>query len=658
MPPKRRGRKKKPESESEGSAYEEEEEKPESESEEEVEEEEAEDEPKPKGKRGKKMKEKKYNELDMPIVEIPKRAVLVEGENGQIIEMQKGIPDVVKILEDPITRVQVPETTALDAYYEDATFWSIHSKQFYDALPEERLRAIPRAFQSAQKSPPVCYRCLRLMYEIPSIPRKKGTAEAVAEATAKKEAAYADYAKKVDKANEWAKAQRPKNKYPPIKDKKPAQLPPVYPKNSWLCMQCYRFLDERGLLANLGLQRRKRGDTTAVSAQAQNQMAQTVLGGPKPKASKSAKDMAAAFGQSTIAPGSGQEKIRKQDIAAPDMSRIDEILRKSTEVRENIEKTKTGLQAARANGLEALEKVITEINETGRSVFILNKKNADGSTRYDIRQARQSRYWVLFNTHKRLGAAREFEVEAFRGSLAQVLSDAEFYKFIRFNLKEEDGKYKDDTFANAIIGIRVQGGVEVGPTDGCLHAHVLVTIDHISNLQVLWAKYDWVVVLKEKEPGTTTVYERLGEILAGKFAEAGRRLVEQLQQEAGQDAERILQNAELIDDLNRGRIGMGKDPPTILAELIPEENYGGRLQEYLTKTLPETQRRDLLKQWSHARNQNNTDNNTDGYLFSIFQTESAPRTIRASRRRPPRSEGWAAGAERARGAEGAGAAVN
>eukprot|EP00741_Cyanophora_paradoxa_P019013 tig00021108_g18356.t1 len=595
MPPKRRGRKKKPESESEGSAYEEEEEKPESESEEEVEEEEAEDEPKPKGKRGKKMKEKKYNELDMPIVEIPKRAVLVEGENGQIIEMQKGIPDVVKILEDPITRVQVPETTALDAYYKDATFWSIHSKQFYDALPEERLRAIPRAFQSAQKSPPVCYRCLRLMYEIPSIPRKKGTAEAVAEATAKKEAAYADYAKKVDKANEWAKAQRPKNKYPPIKDKKPAQLPPVYPKNSWLCMQCYRFLDERGLLANLGLQRRKRGDTTAVSTQAQNQMAQTVLGGPKTKASKSAKDMAAAFGQSTIAPGSGQEKIRKQDIAAPDMSRIDEILRKSTEVRENIEKTKTGLQAARANGLEALEKVITEINETGRSVFILNKKNADGSTRYDIRQARQSRYWVLFNTHKRLGAAREFEVEAFRGSLAQVLSDAEFYKFIRFNLKEEDGKYKDDTFANAIIGIRV-----------------------------LWAKYDWVVVLKEKEPGTTTVYERLGEILAGKFAEAGRRLVEQLQQEAGQDAERILQNAELIDDLNRGRIGMGKDPPTILAELIPEENYGGRLQEYLTKTLPETQRRDLLKQWSHARNQNNTDNNTDGYLFSIFQTESAP----------------------------------
>eukprot|EP00741_Cyanophora_paradoxa_P022337 tig00021441_g21565.t1 len=323
--------------------------------------------------------------------------------------MQKGIPDVVKILEDPITRVQVPETTALDAYYKDATFWSIHSKQFYDALPEERLRAIPRAFQSAQKSPP-------------------GTAEAVAEATAKKEA--------------------------------PA---PVYPKNSWLCMQCYRFLDDRGLLANLGLQRRKRGDTTAVSAQAQNQMAQT----------------------STIAPGSGQEKIRKQDIAAPDMSRIDEILRKSTD------------------------------------------------TRYDIRQARQSRYWVLFNTHKRLGAAREFEVEAFRGSLAQVLSDAEFYKFIRFNLKEEDGKYKDDTFANAIIGIRVQGGVEVGPTDGCLHAHVLVTIDHISNLQVLWAKYDWVVVLKEKEPGTTTVYERLGEILAGKFAEAGRRLVEQLQQEAG-----------------------------------------------------------------------------------------------------------------------------
>eukprot|EP00741_Cyanophora_paradoxa_P006730 tig00001033_g6510.t1 len=169
--------------------------------------------------------------------------------------MQKGIPDVVKILEDPITRVQVPETTALDAYYKDATFWSIHSKQFYDALPEERLRAIPRAFQSAQKSPPVCYRCLRLMYEIPSIPRKKGTAEAVAEATAKKEAAYADYAKKVDKANEWAKAQRPKNKYPPIKDKKPAQLPP-----------------------------------------AQNQMAQTVLGGPKTKASKSAKDMAAAFG--------------------------------------------------------------------------------------------------------------------------------------------------------------------------------------------------------------------------------------------------------------------------------------------------------------------------------------------------------------------------
>eukprot|EP00741_Cyanophora_paradoxa_P020711 tig00021290_g19991.t1 len=115
--------------------------------------------------------------------------------------------------------------------------------------------------------------------------------EAVAEATAKKEAAYADYAKKVDKANDC----------------------PVYPKTR-LCMQCYRFLDDRGLLANLGLQRRKRGDTTAVSAQAQNQMAQTVLA-PKTKASKSPR-YGRAFGQSPSR-RFGQEKIRKQDIAAP-----------------------------------------------------------------------------------------------------------------------------------------------------------------------------------------------------------------------------------------------------------------------------------------------------------------------------------------------------
>eukprot|EP00741_Cyanophora_paradoxa_P019830 tig00000217_g19138.t1 len=478
----------------------------------------------------------------MPIVEIPKRAVLVEGENGQIIEMQKGIPDVVKILEDPITRVQVPETTALDAYYKDATFWSIHSKQ-------------------APKIAPVCYRCLRLMYEIPSIPRKKGTAEAVAEAT-EEGGAYADYAKKVDKANEWRRRKGQKTSTPDQRQEARAAAP-VYPKNSWLCMQCYRFLDDRGLLAIWACSG-ARGRHHAVSAQAQNQMAQTVLGG-RDEGLEIRQGYGRRLRQSTIAPGSGQEKIRKQDIAAPDMSRIDEILRKSTEV-------------------------ITEINETGRSVFILNKKNADGSTRYDIRQARQSRYWVLFNTHKRLGAAREFEVEAFRGSLAQVLSDAEFYKFIRFNLKEEDGKYKDDTFANAIIGIRVQGA--------------------------------W---------------------------NCSKRRA---------DAERILQNAELIDDLNRGRIGMGKDPPTILAELIPEENYGGRLQEYLTKTLPETQRRDLLKQWSHARNQNNTDNNTDGYLFSIFQTESAPSDDPRFAPQAAEIGGLGRGAERARGAEGAGAAVN
>eukprot|EP00741_Cyanophora_paradoxa_P024760 tig00000270_g23903.t1 len=225
----------------------------------------------------------------------------------------------------------------------------------------------------------------------------------------------------------------------------------------------------------------------------------------------------------------------------------------------------TFADAQEANGLEALEKVITEISETGRSVFILNKKNPDGSTRYDIRQARQSRYWVL--------------------------SDAEFYKFIRFNMKEENGKYKDDTYANAIIGIRVQGGVEVGPTDGALHAHVLVTIDHISNLQVLWANYDWVVLLKEKEPSTTT------------------------------------------------------------------ENYASKLQEYLSKTLPDKQRRDLLKEWSHARNTNNTDNNTDGYLFTIFQADAgqaddprfAPQAAEIGDLRA-RAEG----AAKARGAEGKG----
>eukprot|EP00741_Cyanophora_paradoxa_P015207 tig00020852_g14678.t1 len=311
---------------------------------------------------------------------------------------------------------------------------------------------------------------------------------------------------------------------------------------------------QQGLLVILGLQRRKRGDTATVSKQTRDHMVESVLGGPKPKTTKKAKDTAADFGSSVIEPNSAQSKIRKAKIvAAPSMEDLMATFADAQEVKQNIEKAKTGLQAAQANGLEALEKVITEISETGRSVFILNKKNPDGSTRYDIRQARQSRYWVL--------------------------SDAEFYKFIRFNMKES-GKYKDDTYANAIIGIRVQGGVEVGPTDGALHAHVLVTIDHISNLQVLWANYDWVVLLKEKEPGTTTVYERLHQILHGK------------------------------------------DPPTVLASLIPEENYASKLQEYLSKTLPDKQRRDLLKEWSHARNTNNTDNNTDGYLFTIFQADA------------------------------------
>eukprot|EP00741_Cyanophora_paradoxa_P014770 tig00020824_g14248.t1 len=84
----------------------------------------------------------------------------------------------------------------------------------------------------------------------------------------------------------------------------------------------------------------------------------------------------------------------------------------------------------------------------------------------------------------------------------------------------------------------------------------------------------------------------------------------------------MVEIAELERMLTEEKIGMGKDPPTVLASLIPEENYASKLQEYLSKTLPDKQRRDLLKEWSHARNTNNTDNNTDGYLFTIFQADA------------------------------------
>eukprot|EP00741_Cyanophora_paradoxa_P011926 tig00020567_g11524.t1 len=486
------------------------------------------------------------------------------------------------------------------SYHEPATLWSIHSEIEYDKLPEERLRAIPRTYQSAQKSPPICYRCLRLMYEA---------------TPARKDAVYEEYVAVIEKANAWAAKQNGKGKkkgqepYPLIKDKKPAQVPTVSPRNSWLCQKCVTLLGNKGLLVILGLQRRKRGDTATVSKQTRDHMVES-------------------------------SKIRKAKIVAPSMEDLMATFADAQEVKQNIEKAKTGLQAAQANGLEALEKVITEISETGRSVFILNKKNPDGSTRYDIRQARQSRYWVLFNTHKRLGEAREFEAAALRDSLAEVLSDAEFYKFIRFNMKEENGKYKDDTYANAIIGIRVQGGVEV-----------------------LWANYDWVVLLKEKEPSTTTVYERLHQILSAKFTAAGQRLVDQKRAEAGPQPsiDTMVEIAELERMLTEEKIGMGKDPPTVLASLIPEENYASKLQEYLSKTLPDKQRRDLLKEWSHARNTNNTDNNTDGYLFTIFQADAgqaddprfAPQAAEIGDLRA-RAEG----AAKARGAEGEGVADN
>eukprot|EP00741_Cyanophora_paradoxa_P015206 tig00020852_g14677.t1 len=84
------------------------------------------------------------------------------------------------------------------SYHEPATLWSIHSEIEYDKLPEERLRAIPRTYQSAQKSPPICYRCLRLMYEATPVPSAKGanTPEKIAAreaAQARKDAVYEEY---------------------------------------------------------------------------------------------------------------------------------------------------------------------------------------------------------------------------------------------------------------------------------------------------------------------------------------------------------------------------------------------------------------------------------------------------------------------------------
>lgn len=513
-------------------------------------------------------------------------------------------------------------------YEHPDTLYSIYSKEYYERIP-----IVPMRIQSLKyrnlKHTPICMRCFRYFGLYEDTERLIALANESSLAQGKNRLLSAEVTNKatatlsIDPEDKKKRFLEAAGLQP--KQKKALQRPEDrYDMGRHICQQCRNVLKNAKkliLLKNMGTDK-KHKDLSKTKKQ------KTLRAMFNRKAPKKEVEHAREQWQARIRGQSGAlqaplrvPKLRSAIFAVPKYDEMNEAV-------EQQEKNKMALDDLIKAKLKDAGLSAEQILVSGVEAFFLIKNKVTGQA--DLRPLRQSRFWILVNTFRRLNAETKLhEANLFRRALQDTFSDAGLIRAIKFNMLEDDRRFSKDTFKGHIIKARVQGGVEIGPTFSFLHAHIMLTIDHFSNITVALQR-DTAVSQAYPED---CLEAQFNENYRRRFEEYGKNVIDMWTEEK-ESAEYELANNNkmnrdkretlelLIADLE---LKIRDNPPerwhprpaVLMFELIPEERYISKIQAYMVKTMPEAQRREMLKRAG------NTEGQLANFVYSVLDERAA-----------------------------------
>lgn len=342
-------------------------------------------------------------------------------------------------------------------------------------------------------------------------------------------------------------------------------------------------------------------------------------------------------------------KLRSSVIAVPGKEALATAVTKQVD---NEIKLKDLIQSKlQDSGIKAEDVLVS-----GAEAFFLIKNPHTGKN--DLRTLRQSRFWILINTFRRLTPdTKVSEANIFRDALNDTFSDRGLKRAMKFNQLEENGRFSMDSFEDHVIKVRVQGGVEIGPVNSFLHAHLMLTIDHISNISVglqrdtaLSKAYEDDCLENQFNESFARRMRKLGEDTLEIWhsqLDAARKQLEQVLKERDEFYELINQEGRQFtpeDDLELMRLNdreetelkplikahelkIAHNPPEsweparaiLMFDFMPEERFISKMQAYMVKAMPETQRKELLNKWAGQ----NPEDHTLDFVYSVLDDRRA-----------------------------------
>ena len=124
----------------------------------------------------------------------------------------------------------------------------------------------------------------------------------------------------------------------------------------------------------------------------------------------------------------------------------------------------------------------------GGKVQRAESKMINGTTYTDLREPSlprrkiESNFFLTINTNMSFEGKEEEGIAALRKTIAALRDPSELCLALKFGPVDEH--YAEDKYADVITKVDWKGEVEFGPTLRRLHAHVWVTIEHISQIQM------------------------------------------------------------------------------------------------------------------------------------------------------------------------------
>ena len=120
------------------------------------------------------------------------------------------------------------------------------------------------------------------------------------------------------------------------------------------------------------------------------------------------------------------------------------------------------------------------------SIMINGTRYADPKDSDLPRRKHESNFFITLNTNKAMDKRELDEVEKMERTMDATLTalskDATIAGFLKFGPK--DPAYINDKYADVIHSVSWDSGIETGPERNRLHAHIWLTIEHYSQVQI------------------------------------------------------------------------------------------------------------------------------------------------------------------------------